>query len=333
MLYHLLPSSPLPPVSLADMPEAVRQVLFLCSIVLALVVVCKLFRYIRRRKQYNASDYAQNTNKTMRQALSDKGSRGEYELYLQTAKRLKDEAYWLFNVYVPCANGGTTEIDAILFHASGIYIIESKNYGGWIYGNEHQERWTQCLKPGRHSPVQKYTFYNPVKQNQAHVDCFKAWLGERYSHIPIYSVILFGNHCTLKKIRLSSDSHIVNYQYNFPSIVKSIAATTSFSNIAWVKNAYQIAYPLSQADPTTKAKHTDDIRAAQKHPAYKEQTLYSTPVTPPAPAAEIHGRCPLCNGTLMTRIAKKGSNPGTRFIGCSNFPGCRYTKNIDEEHT
>ena len=329
MLYLLTPS--LPQVSLADIPEPLRRFLFLCASILILFMVCKLLRYIRRRKRYMASQYARNTNKTMRKALSDKGSRGEYELYLQTAKRLKDEAYWLFNVYVPCPGGGTTEIDAILFHSSGIYIIESKNYGGWIYGNERQEYWTQCLKPGQHAPVQKYSFYNPIKQNQAHADCFKTWLGERYSRIPIYSIILFGNHCTLKRIRLSSDDHIVDYRQNFASIVKCIAAASSFSDMAWVKNAYRMAYPLSQADRSTKEKHVDDIRAVQKHPTYKEHTLYSPAVL--SPAADTRGPCPLCNGTLITRLAKKGPHPGTRFIGCSNFPSCRYTKNIDEEHT
>lgn len=38
--------------------------------------------------------------------------------------------------------------------------------------------------------------------------------------------------------------------------------------------------------------------------------------------------CPKCGGTLILRIAKKGLNAGSQFYGCSNYPNCRYTKNL-----
>ncbi len=37
--------------------------------------------------------------------------------------------------------------------------------------------------------------------------------------------------------------------------------------------------------------------------------------------------CPRCGAPLVTRFAKRGSNAGGSFIGCSAFPKCRYTKN------
>ena len=330
----------LPPSSLLiynilsnNISNRIPPFLILFLIFLILIAIICILVYNQREKEYMATEYAQNTNKTRREVLSDKGFRGEYELYLQTTKQMEDQTYWLFNVYVPRSNGRTTEIDAILFHSSGIYIIESKNYGGWIYGSEYQERWTQCLKPGTYAPVQKYSFYNPTRQNQFHVECFRTWLGKEYNDVPIYSIILFGDDCTLKEIHLTSNFHIVDYQYNFPSIVKKIASTTSFSNMEYVKKIYDITHPLSQTDSTTKEKHIDDIQKNLNQPTYKVQTLYSPTATPPSPAADTLGPCPLCGGTLLTRIAKKGPHPGTRFIGCSNFPSCRYTKNIDEEHT
>lgn len=298
---------------------------------LLLFIFCKLMKSALHRRAYKTSEYAQNTNKSMKKALSDKGSRGEYELYRQADKYLDGDAYWLFNVYVPRPNGSTTEIDAILFHASGIYVIESKNYRGQICGNERREQWTQSFTAGRNTPVQTYSFYNPLKQNQIHVDCFRAWLGWEYVRVPIYSVILFGNDCSLKEVRLPKGGPMVDHQRNLPFIVNRISASSSFSDEELVKDAYQLAYPLSQADRITKARHKSRVRSARRHPAYKEQTLYGGVDVPHSPVREPDGPCPLCDGTLRIRVAQKGPNPGNRFLGCSNYPTCRYTKNIDED--
>ena len=35
--------------------------------------------------------------------------------------------------------------------------------------------------------------------------------------------------------------------------------------------------------------------------------------------------CPKCGNALVERIAKRGPNAGNKFLGCSNFPKCRYT--------
>ena len=60
----------------------------------------------------------------------------------------------LKNIYVPYGNQ-TTEIDVVMIHETGIYVIESKNYSGWIFGNENQKQWTQML-----NSYTKKRFYN-----------------------------------------------------------------------------------------------------------------------------------------------------------------------------
>ena len=42
-----------------------------------------------------------------------------------------------------------------------------------------------------------------------------------------------------------------------------------------------------------------------------------------------NGLCPRCGSPLVVRTAKKGSNAGSQFLGCSRYPDCRYTRNID----
>lgn len=49
-----------------------------------------------------------------------------------------------------------TEVDLIYINTSGIYVIESKNYSGWIFGDFKQKYWTQTFK------TEKHKFYNPV---------------------------------------------------------------------------------------------------------------------------------------------------------------------------
>ena len=55
---------------------------------------------------------------------------------------------YLFNLYLPKDDGGTTEIDVVFLHDSGMYVFESKNYSGWIFGTETQKNWTQTLPMG-----------------------------------------------------------------------------------------------------------------------------------------------------------------------------------------
>ncbi len=53
----------------------------------------------------------------------------------------------------------------------GIFVIETKNYKGWIFGSENQRQWTQQIYR------QKNRFQNPLHQNYLHVQALMAYLG------------------------------------------------------------------------------------------------------------------------------------------------------------
>jgi len=115
---------------------------------------------------------------------------------------------FLFNCYIPKQNGTTSEIDLIMLHTSGIYVFESKNYSGWIYGAESQRMWTQTFGNGH-----KEHFYNPLMQNSTHIK----WLRHLITDIDesIYnSVIVFSNRCRLMKLDLTTSNHKVINRYN-----------------------------------------------------------------------------------------------------------------------
>ena len=87
------------------------------------------------------------------------GKRGEKltERELKLVKLFGRKGKTLRNVYIPKDNGETSEIDVIYITQKGIFVFESKNYSGWIFGDEKGQYWTAML-PNR----QKNRFYNPV---------------------------------------------------------------------------------------------------------------------------------------------------------------------------
>lgn len=121
-----------------------------------------------------------------------KGFLGETVINVAMWLKLEKDVYHrLSNITLPLANGGSTQIDHVIVSVYGIFVIETKNYKGWIYGKETQRQWTQAFPNGR-----KYKFQNPLRQNYLHIKTLADLLGlePRYFH----SMIAFIGECELK---------------------------------------------------------------------------------------------------------------------------------------
>ncbi|MDR0516909.1 MAG: NERD domain-containing protein, partial [Fibromonadaceae bacterium] len=71
-----------------------------------------------------------------------KGKLGEFFVSAMFKIRLPKEQYEIIhNVTLPTENG-TTQIDHIVFSIFGIFVVETKNMKGWIFGDEKQKLWT-----------------------------------------------------------------------------------------------------------------------------------------------------------------------------------------------
>jgi len=79
----------------------------------------------------------------------DEGEWGERCIEKLLKKRIPD-AHIFKNVYVP-VKGETSEIDIIMIKSNGIYIFESKAYGGKIYGNPDHMNWIQYIGKKQHT--------------------------------------------------------------------------------------------------------------------------------------------------------------------------------------
>src|SRR5690606_3577297 len=85
-----------------------------------------------------------------------KGYRGETEII--KVLNLAVHGKILRNLYIPTSNGKTTEVDIVFIHSTGIHVIESKNFGGYVVGNENEVTWEQRFFDDKNK---MFKFYNP----------------------------------------------------------------------------------------------------------------------------------------------------------------------------
>lgn len=316
----------------------------------------------KKVRKYKSGTYYKNTKTPYFSLLNNTGKYGEYLTY-QYLKSFEDNgARFLFNVYIPKENGETSEIDVIMIHQKGIFVFESKNYSGWIFGNENQKNWYQTLPRGK-GRSHKEAFYNPIKQNRTHIKHLKAFLGEE---IQMWSIITFSDRCTLKDIKTTSEDVFVINRYNISSTVSDICnrCDTVLLSENDITNIYNKLYPCTQVDEATKEQHIADIQSKMDSQSAKESqtpsssssqnesleqssdgntvqaediqtnddasiTANKEPIQTESNTDNQPRKCPKCNADLVLRTATRGANAGNQFYGCSNYPKCRYIESVE----
>ena len=114
-----------------------------------------------------------------------KGKFGEFAVSIHAKKYLTEDYILLNNCTLPDEQLGTTQIDHILLSPYGIFIIETKNYKGWIFGGERQKMWTQKIFKN------SYKFQNPLHQNYKHQKVLEVLLSDIIATEYLHSVIVF----------------------------------------------------------------------------------------------------------------------------------------------
>ena len=214
------------------------------------------------------------------------------------AKLFLDSAQYqsLNNVTLQTGHG-TVQIDHVIVSRFGIFVIEAKNYQGWIFGSEQQAEWTQSLPGGR-----KFRFQNPLRQNYRHIKSLADFLSlpERYFH----SVVMFWGESEFKT---SMPPNVMSRGYA-TYIKGKTEVLFSDEDVARIFNALQDG-----------RMPTGLFSGMQTRRAHLESL------------AERHGsntRCPKCGAELVERVVKNGDRAGERFLGCRAYPRCRFTKPV-----
>lgn len=167
----------------------------------------------------------------------DRGTKSEKRLILTLIKLGIQPQAIFHDLYVSKEDGNFSQIDLVVATQVGMIVFEVKDYKGWIFGNGCDQKWTQVLSYGK----EKYRFYNPVKQNNAHIKQLKLKLGE---NIPFYSVIVFYGDSKLQDISFIPKRTYVTKSYRVAKVVKSILEINS---IAHYKDKHRIVKILKEA--------------------------------------------------------------------------------------
>lgn len=207
--------------------------------------------------------------------------------------RLPNEKYIVLDDILLKTSRGTSQIDHVVLSEFGIFVIETKNYSGWIYGGENAEEWTKNVYGN------KYSFRNPLKQNYAHVKALMEILGITNQNIFI-PIVAFSNQA---EIKVQSSKNILNFCDIKRCILNYQTSILSFD----ILRDYESKL-LKYKDYTKDAKkeHVEEIKSETKRREIKIE----------------NGICPRCGGQLVKRKGKYGS-----FWGCSNYPRCHFTEN------
>lgn len=127
---------------------------------------------------------------------------------------------------------GTSQIDNILISSKGIFVIETKNYSGWIFGNENSKYWSQSIYK------KKSKFFNPIRQNYGHIKAIEGYLPNRKDIL--HSLIVFSNRCEFKKLEVKTPvikmKDLKWYLNNYRSNVFLTQADINYYNMVLEKN-------------------------------------------------------------------------------------------------
>lgn len=204
---------------------------------------------------------------------------------------LNQETYKrVHSVIVPTSNG-TTQIDHVLVSRFGIFVVETKNMGGWIFGREEDAQWTQVF------PREKHRFQNPLRQNYRHTRCLAELL--KLDHSLFHSIAFFIGDCRFKTPmpRNVMTSGLASYIKEF---------TQPRLDEAHVGEIVDALQQLKASPDLDRHKHLASLKAR-----------HNSTTT-----------CPRCGSALEERVARRGRAPGSAFLGCSGYPGCKFTRSL-----
>lgn len=228
-----------------------------------------------------------------------KGILGELMVNLAAKFFLDKNIYTLFkNVTLPTEDG-TTQIDHIIVSRHGVFVIETKNMKGWIFGSSSQAMWTQKIY--RHTSK----FQNPLRQNYKHTQTLQAAL--EIDPDKVFSVIVFVGDSTFKTAMPDNVVYGGGYIRFIKSKAQPVLTDSEVQDIcSRIKSG--------RLKPSIKT-HNDHVKHVKTIVAEKSRLA-------------DENTCPKCGKPMILRTARGGENQGKQFLGCSGFPRCRTVKQI-----
>ncbi|MCD8287661.1 MAG: NERD domain-containing protein [Porphyromonadaceae bacterium] len=204
--------------------------------------------------------------------------------------KLPDEYHVMDNLLLEY-QGRSAQRDHLIVSPYGLFVIEDKNYKGWIIGGEEAEYWTQTIYS------RKNQLYNPIRQNEGHLR-FLSYLFRDIGRIPMIPIVVFGDEAELK---VNVREHIVIHRNALLKVISRYRESVIPDRLM-----YKILATLTQYLKV-------DRRAEKRH-------IQSAKIKKRDSLDKIRqGICPRCGGSLVKRQGPYGT-----FYGCSNYPRCKF---------
>ncbi|WP_206868119.1 NERD domain-containing protein [Clostridium zeae] len=207
---------------------------------------------------------------------------------------LDENKYKVINNIMLKVGNKTTQIDHLIISNYGIFVIETKNYKGWITGNEFDDKWRQTIYKRREF------LHNPIKQNYGHVQALKETLAE-FKEINYIPIVTFTTKADLK---VKTKTPVV-YTINLPKTIKAYKDETITNTMK-----EQIYNKLIGLNVDSKDNRKAHVQAIRKNVSENNNKV----------SKDI---CPKCGAQLVVRNGKYG-----KFKGCSAYPKCRFTSEV-----
>jgi len=219
-----------------------------------------------------------------------KGWVGELKTKLSQRIFLDSKDYHFFDNLIIQGESASTQIDHIIVSKYGVFVIETKDMDGWIFGDERADRWTQTFFNN------KIQFQNPLRQNYRHTKSLSKYLD--INHDKMIPIVVFWGGC---KFKTQMPKHVIrggiegctNYIKGYSEIVLTDGEVINICN--------KLKSGKAEMNIVSGWRHKQSLKKR-----YERAIV-----------------CPKCGGNLLERNGKKGV-----FIGCENFPKCRYTKEL-----
>jgi len=196
-----------------------------------------------------------------------RGTQSERDLVLKLLKCGASAEMIFHDLYLQKPDDDFSQIDLVMLTNVGIIVFEVKDYSGWIFGTGYEQNWTQSLAYGK----LKYSFYNPIKQNNNHIEVLRKKL-RHFGDVPYYSVVVFYGNCVLKDIIFVPDGTLVVKSERILKALKIILKNNELIQYTNVNEVIKVLKEAAQNGESTKIKnqHSENINnMLGKHRVFK----------------------------------------------------------------
>lgn len=236
------------------------------------------------------------------------GDIGEYKINIQL-DQLPTECKYLSDVLIPNSKSksGYSQIDHIVFTPYAIFVIETKNYQGTIYGGKDRKTW---------SVNGKFQMLNPFHQNYGHISALKTLIQIDSSNI--VSMVSFTKRCTFKvdlELRKIQSNELIVYDIELSefisrklNVLKLQNGSPAYSETE-IDQMYLLIVKANITDAEVRERHVQALKATSNNISSnnsdKQRSIDTTAIA----------KCKMCGTTVTAKVEKYCLSNKKRFNG------------------